>query len=54
MSKLPSPPSIPSDFLFLLTYVGKQTVTQRTRVNASVARELGLDTECKTQADELG
>ncbi len=52
--RLPAPPAIPSDFIYLITYTGgRQTAAQRTRENAVKAAEWGLDTECATQADEL-
>lgn len=53
MSRLPSPPAIPSDYLILLTYTPGQTKAQRTRENEQKARAWGLDTECVTGCDEL-
>jgi hypothetical protein len=48
-----SPLLMVSDADLLLTYTSKQTEAQRQRVNASVAREHGIDTDGATAIDQL-
>lgn len=50
MARLPAPPRVPSDFVFLLTYTAGP---EETRAEV-VAEGLGLDTEGDTASDELG
>jgi hypothetical protein len=52
-SIIPPAPRVPSDFVILLTYSSKQTEAQRQRVNATIARECGVDIDCATDCDEL-
>lgn len=37
----------------LLNFESKQTKAQKERINASIAREHGIDTDCATNCDEL-
>lgn len=55
LSLVPPAPRVPSDFIFLLTYTAgsAQTDAQRARTNETTARELGVDLDCATNADEL-
>ena len=54
VDRLPAPPRIPSDALFLLTYVAPASNrVQQNRVAMSAAREMGIDTESVTNVEEL-
>lgn len=53
VSIIPPAPRVPSDYAILLTFSSKQTEVQRQRVNASIAREHGVDLDCATDCDEL-
>ncbi len=53
LSIIPPAPLVPHDFAALLNFTSKQTKAQKARVNASIAREYDVDTECATGCDEL-
>jgi hypothetical protein len=53
VSIIPPAPRVPSDYIFLLTFVSNQTEVQTRRVALSAALEEGVDLEGATCADEL-